>query len=150
MGLRQEHKQRKRLKRRENRKQRKRLKEREEKDPLIGYVATTGLSLLCEGEAGIVAGSEERMVQFMWDILGEDAEALFDIDLFDVQPASFLQLVWGDLPVKAYGFEETAYRRFYRTGHKLGMPLPKADFRDKERSQTKLITISRKDLWEGW
>lgn len=149
MASRQKRKQRKRLERQQN-KRLKQLKEQEDKrlkkedDPLIGYVATTGTTMLCKGTACVVAGSKKQMARFVQDTHEEDRA------LFRIEPARFLHIVRCYSQGGAYAFDETAYRRFYEPGRKMGLPLPEPDFSNTDSSQVELITVFPKNLPQRW
>lgn len=121
---------------------RKRRKDRPKDDPLIGYVGTNGTTVVCKGNACIVAGSEEQMARFVQD---SPASASLRIE-----PASFSTILRVYLMGEAYCFDELAYSRFLPLGRAMGLPLPDPDFSHCDPSQVKLMTIFRKDLRPGW
>lgn len=151
MASRQKRNERKQLKRQENKRlkklkeqEHKRLEKQEELDPLIGYVATTGTTMLCKGTACIVAGSKEQMARFVQDTSEEDR------GLFRIEPARFSHIASVYMVGDAYAFDETAYRRFYELGRIMGLPLPKPHFSNTDPSQVELMTLFRQDLPREW
>jgi hypothetical protein len=114
-------------------------------DPLIGYVATNGITMVCKGTACIVAGSREQMARFV-----EDAPPQPGPFPMRIEPARFSSILACYLHGGAYCLDQTAYERFLGPGRRWGLPLPEADFSHTDPSQVKLVTIFRKDLPQGW
>lgn len=142
---------------RRKRKQQKRRQQRHEKraawraehradhdDPLIGYVATNGITMVCKGTACIVAGSRERMARFI-----DDTPPLPGPFAVRIEPARFSSILTGYMYGGAYALDPTAYERFLEPGRRRGLPLPDADFSHDDPAQVELIVIARQDLPGG-
>ena len=93
-------------------------------DPFIGYVASDGLQVACEGDACIVVGSRKRMQRIL-DRFGDRFPGMNII-----QATGFGQIARGMEIGEAYCFDEDAYAQFLGPAQRLGMPVADRDFSD--------------------
>jgi hypothetical protein len=95
------------------------------RDPHIGYVAGSGMIMICDGDACIVAGSQEKMRQIVERIHGPSASQ------YTIQATTFEHIrqcmqFFG----AAYCFDEEAYGRFLGPAQRCGIPVTEQDFSD--------------------
>lgn len=130
---------------RQKRKQRRRLKQQDENDPLIGYLAHSGINIICDGDGCIIAGSKSRMVEII-----RRMQRLDSTTAYEIQPVRFSAILDGYLRGGAYCFDETAYGRFLKPGRQAGMALAEEDFSDPGPTGLHFVRIVRQDLPQAW
>ena len=103
-------------------------------DPVIGYVARQGIHMVCDGDACIVAGSQEAMVAILHYHRNDPAEHA-------IEPAHCAQILQAIHLGGAYAFDEQAYGRFLPEAQRAGLPLVKEDFSDPGPTGIHLVRI---------
>jgi hypothetical protein len=90
---------------------------------VIGYFAKLSpTEVVCEGDACVIAGSEEEMKNYLKSI---SANALKQAV---IRKTRFSEIMNGIKLGAPYAFDEQAYDRFYPLANKIGFNLKKEDF----------------------
>lgn len=76
-----------------------------ESSKVIGYFSHTGENVFCDGDACIVAGSEELMKGYLRNLSGNDGRDV-------IKKVRFGEVLEGLRLGGAYAFDEGSYRRF--------------------------------------
>ena len=95
--------------------------ERGHAEAVIGVVARYGMTMLCDGDACVVAGSEAAMTAILQSQHRDPAA-------YAIEPAYAWQLLQAIDMGAAYAFDEQAYQQFLPAAQQAGLPLAEEDF----------------------
>ena len=100
---------------------------REIDSKVIGYFAfSSPTSVICEGDACVVAGSEQRMKDYM-------ASATLESPTTNtIKKTRFGEIIKGMKMGGPYAFDDKSYKRFYPLAIKIGLDLKDEDFSETE------------------
>jgi hypothetical protein len=127
-------------KRPERRRRERHLRRRQRRRPAddaIGYVARYGMTMVCDGDACVVAGSEAAMIAILSFHQRDPAE-------YAIEPAYGWQLLQAIALGAAYALDEQAYRRFLPAAQQAGLPLAEEDFSDPGPTGIHLVRIGNR------
>ncbi len=90
---------------------------------LIGYLAQTSrFTVLCDGDACIIAGSEAKLKDYL--AVSDSSGA----GRYEIRKARFDDVLKGLRLGGAYAFDEEAYNRFYPHARRAGLKVGPEDF----------------------
>ena len=104
---------------------------------VIGYFAyLSPTQVACDGEACVIAGSEEAMRRYLSISNPENAEN------YTIKKTRFREIVKGMSLGGSYAFDEEAYSRFYPLALEVEIPVSPADFTGSGPDEIKFMTIT--------
>ena len=90
---------------------------------LIGYlVQTSRLTVLCEGDACLIVGSEAKLKEYLSTLRTDLPQH------YEIKKARFEDVRRGLQLGGAYAFDEEAYNRFYPLAQRTGLQVGPEDF----------------------
>ena len=104
-------------------------------DAVVGYFASGGLNVMCDGDACIIASSREQMNQIMARQPGHPPQPM------SVRPTTFGEIMQGLKMGAAYAFDEGAYAILLPLAQRCGLPLGPEDFTDPGPHGVHLVRI---------
>ncbi len=90
---------------------------------MVGWFASRGINLFCDGDGLIITGSRAMMVEFILKH-GEDP------DDFEIRSTTASEILAGIAAGGVYCLEQQAYQRFLGPARAAGLPLEKHSFGD--------------------
>ena len=106
---------------------------------VIGYFAyLSATEVACDGEACVIAGSEEAMKRYLSISNPENA------DKHIIRKTRFGEIMKGMTLGGSYAFDEEAYSRFYPIALQAGLPVSTAAFTSQGPDEIKFMTITLK------
>jgi hypothetical protein len=94
---------------------------------VIGYFAfSSPTSVICEGDACVISGSEQRMRDYVASVATESSQNN------TIKKTRFGEIIRGMGMGAPYAFDEESYNRFFPLANKIGMDLEEEDFSETE------------------
>jgi len=94
-------------------------------DSIVGYFASSGMNVVCDREACVIADSAATMRQLIDQRLG-----VGDAARYQIRKTTFAEILAGLRHGAPYAFEPAAYERFRPLAQRAGLPV------GPERSET--------------
>jgi hypothetical protein len=90
---------------------------------VIGYfVSLSPTEVVCDGDACVISGSEDKMKQYLKTISNEAPQQA------KIRKTRFGEIIQGMKMGAPYAFDEQSYGRFYPLANKIGFNLKEEDF----------------------
>jgi len=102
---------------------------------VIGWFAFAGPNILCDGDACVIAGSQEAMRRIMARRSTRGAPSL------TIKKTRFGEVMTGLSLGAAYCFDEEAYNRFFPLAQREGLSLGPEDFADPGPRGVHLVRV---------
>ena len=106
---------------------------------VIGYFAIRRGSpyILCDGEACVIAGSEQAMNSYIVKLAKEKPSS------YKVKKTRYVEIVQGMRMGGVYTFDNRAYERFFPLAKAEGMPVVEFEFEDDEKPHDDAVRLMR-------
>jgi hypothetical protein len=105
---------------------------------VIGYFAfSSPTAVICEGDACVISGSEERMKDYI------AAATVRSPEKHTIKKTRFGEIIKGMEMGAPYAFDEESYNRFFPLANKIGFDLKEEDFSETETETGFLFLVIR-------
>ena len=111
------------------------LRERSDAPQVVGFFASDGIDVLCDGDACVIAGSAPAMRQLL------ERRAAGRPTVMTVRPTTFAEIWQGLRLGGAYAFDERSYTVFRPLANRAGAALPAEDLSDSGPTGLHLLRV---------